>query len=93
LKDSDRKRIEEIFEERRNKVLNLEKKFLETKNELDAVLKKVSSAGVKGGETFSEYASYRKKLEKELSSLAKKLVEAKEEFKKAEIRLHQINQD
>jgi len=87
LSQADRQRLRAIWEERKNKVLLLETELSELQRQLDAIDLKASASGVKSGGVLSEYASYRKKLDRSLASVTKKLSEAKEDFSKAEDRL------
>lgn len=68
-------------------MLSLESELLEVQNQLNAIDLKASASGVKSGGLFSEYASYRRKLSKSITTLTKKLSEAKEDFNKAADRL------
>ena len=68
-------------------MLSLENELSEIQNQLNAIDSKASASGVKSGGLLSEYASYRKKLNKSLAVVTKKLSEAKEDFIKAADRL------
>ena len=68
-------------------MLSLEIEFAELQNQLASIDLKAASAGVKSGGALSEYASYRRKLNKSLASVTKKLSDAKLDFEKAAERL------
>jgi len=73
-------------------VLSLEIELAELQTQLDSIDAKASASGVKSGGALSEYASYRKKLNKSLAAVTKKLSDAKLDFEKAADRLkHEQN--
>jgi len=68
-------------------VQSLEIELARLQNELSSIDSKASAAGLKSGGGLSEYASYRRKLNKSLASATKKLSDARQDFQKAADRL------
>jgi chromosome segregation ATPase len=87
LTQTDRQRLQAIWEERKNKVLSLESELAGLESELGAIDVKASASGVKSGALLSEYASYRRRLKKSVASAQKKLSDAKQDFMRAAERL------